>query len=76
MTRHEMKKKRRFYSRSARTVISVWNKGKGKESWLPWTVFHDGEERTDRVQELDTPFADRPDIRIGVLDLETLQLVA
>jgi hypothetical protein len=39
---------------------------------MPWTVFHDGEERTDRVQELESPFGERPDIRIGVLELATL----
>lgn len=44
MTRYEMREKRRFCSRDGRTVVSVWNKGRGKESWLPWTVFHDGEE--------------------------------
>ncbi len=72
MTRYEMRKKRQFYSRNERTVVSVWNKGRGKESWLPWTVFHDGEERTDRVQELESPFGERPDIRIGVLDIAGL----
>lgn len=72
MTRYEMREKRRFYSRNGRTVASVWNQGRGKESWLPWTVFHDGEEWTDRVQEIETPFAERPDIRIGVLDLAGL----
>lgn len=69
MRRYEMREKRRFYSQGGRTVISVWNKGKGKEAWLPWTVFHDGEERTDLVQEIETPFSDRPDIRIGVVEV-------
>ena len=72
MTRYEMREKRRFYSRDGRTVVSVWNKGRGKESWLPWTVFHDGEERTDRVREIEAPFAERPDIRIGLVDLADL----
>jgi len=69
MRRYEMREKRRFYSQGKRTVISVWNHGKGKEAWLPWTVFHDGEERTDLVQEIETPFAERPDIRIGVVEV-------
>jgi len=67
MRRYEMREKRRFYSQGGRTVVSVWNQGKGKEAWLPWTVFHDGEEQTDRVQEMERPFAERPDIRIGIL---------
>jgi hypothetical protein len=69
MTRPEMKKKRRFYSQGGRIVVSVWNRGRGKESWRPWTAYHDGEERTDGVLELEQPFAERPDIRIGLLDL-------
>jgi hypothetical protein len=72
MRRYEMREKRRYYSLGGRTVVSVWNQGKGKEAHLPWTVFRDGAERTDAVRELPRPFADRPDIRIGVLDLETL----
>lgn len=72
MTRYEMREKRRFYSRDGRVVVSVWNKGRGKESWLPWTVFHDGQERTDQVQEIETLFAERPDIRIGLLDMTDL----
>lgn len=69
MTRYEMRKKREFYSRGGRTVISVWNRGKGKEAWLPWTVFHDGTEVTDQVHELANPFIDRPDIRIGIFEV-------
>jgi hypothetical protein len=53
-------------------VISVWNQGRGREADLPWTVFHDGMERTNAVQELPKPFSDRTDIRIGVLDLASL----
>lgn len=76
MTRYEMRVKRSFYSQGGRTVISVWNRGRGKESWLPWTVFHNGQELTSRVQELKTPFAERPDIRIGVLELPQIALKA
>lgn len=72
MTRYEMREKRRFYSGNGRTVLSVWNQGRGKESHLPWNVFHDQEEGTDAVQELPRPFSDRPDIRIGIVDVSTL----
>jgi hypothetical protein len=72
MTRHEMRKKRCHYSLGGRTVISVWNQGRGKESYIPWTVFHDGAERTDAVRELARPFSDRPDIRVAILDLSSL----
>jgi hypothetical protein len=69
MRRYEMKEKRRYYSTNGRIVISVWNQGKGNESHTPWTIFHDGAERTGAVQELPRPFTDRPDIRIGIVDL-------
>ncbi|MGO9151716.1 hypothetical protein [Mycobacterium sp.] len=72
MTRYEMRKKRCRYSFGGRTVISVWNQGRGREASLPWTVFYDGMERTKAVGELPRPFSDRPDIRIGVLDLTSL----
>jgi hypothetical protein len=69
MRRYEMRRKRRYYSCDGRTVISVWNQGKGNEARLPWTVFHNDDERTNAVQELAQPFRDRPDIRIGIVDL-------
>jgi hypothetical protein len=67
-----MRRKRRFYSLDSRIVVSVWNHGKKRESHNPWTVFHDGSEKTSAVQELSRPFADRPDIRIGIVDVESL----
>jgi len=72
MTRYEMKMKRCNYSLGGRTVISVWNQGNGRDASQPWTVFHEGMERTKAVPELPRPFSDRPDIRIGVLDLASL----
>jgi hypothetical protein len=65
------------YSLDGRTVISVWNKGRperkgGNEADLPWTVFHDGIKRANAVRELPRPFSDRPDIRIGVVDLASV----
>lgn len=72
MRRPEMREKRRYYSLDGRTVISVWNQGKARETALPWTVFHDGQERTNHVRELAKPFSDRPDIRIGILDLSLI----
>ncbi len=75
MRRFEMAEKRRYYSQGGRTVVSVWNQGKGKESSFPWTVFHDGVKRTELVKELENPFSDQPDIRIGVLCLESVNQV-
>jgi hypothetical protein len=72
MRRYEMREKRRYYSLGGRTVASVWNRSKGKEAYLPWTVFRDWHERTDAVEEFATQFADRPDIRIGVVDLQAI----
>jgi hypothetical protein len=70
MRRPEMAWKRGFYSREGRTVMSVWNKGKGAgEARIPWTVFHNGVNRTGDVRELSCPLAERPDVRIGVVDL-------
>jgi len=73
MRRYEMRAKRRYYSLGGRTVISVWNQGKRREARPPWTVVHDGAERTDFVRELPRPVGERPDIRIGVLDLEAVR---
>jgi hypothetical protein len=72
MRRYEMREKRRYYSLAGRTVISVWNQGKGQESHRPWTIFHDGEEATFEVRELPSPIRERPDIRIGIVDLSSL----
>lgn len=72
MRRYEMREKRKFYSMGGRTVVSVWNKGKGRESALPWTLFHDGKERAEQTKEITGPFSERPDIRIGLLDLTCL----
>lgn len=69
MRRYEMREKRRHLSQGGRTVISVWNRGKGKEAWLPWTVFHNGIEMTDLVREIPTQIPERPDIRIGIFDI-------
>jgi len=45
MSRHEMKKKRRYLSENNRWVVSVWNKGKRRDATgSPWTVFHNGRE--------------------------------
>ncbi len=70
MTRYEMRRKRRRYSQRGITVISVWNQGKAREAELPWTVFRDGEELTDELRELPKAFAGRPDIRIGIVEVE------
>ena len=72
MRRCEMRKKRRYFSRGDRTVLSVWNRGKGREPDLPWTVYHDDIDRTQTVRELPELFVDRPDIRVGVVDVAML----
>ena len=56
MARPEMRKKRCFFSQGGRTAISVWNQGRGKEPYLPWTVFHNGIDRTADVRELPPAF--------------------
>lgn len=73
MSRYEMRLKRRYFSRNGRTVISVWNQGKKKgEARLPWTLFVDGDERTHEIQEIPSPIAPRPDIRIGIVPEQDL----
>lgn len=67
MRRYEMKKKRAYYSKNQRMVISVWNKGKGKESAIPWTVFYNEKDITEQVYEVSPQIDDRSDIRIGVV---------
>ena len=71
MRRYEMRRKRAYYSANGRWVVSVWNQGKSGESHTPWSVHHDGVDRTDCVRELPSPFSDRTDIRIGIVDLES-----
>ncbi len=70
MRRYEMRVKRREYSLGGVTVLSVWNRGKGRESETPWTAFRDGKECTASVHELAPPFPGRPDIRLGILDVD------
>ncbi len=68
MTRYEMKKKRAYYSREGRTVITVWNQGKRKgEGRIPWTVFFNNKDITVMVKEIPIPIPARPDIRIGIV---------
>jgi hypothetical protein len=68
MTRYEMKKKRGYYSKNKRAVITVWNQGKRKgEAAIPWTFFYNGEDMTVKVQEISPQIAVRPDIRIGII---------
>jgi len=74
MRRPEMQKKRAYLSRQGRTVLTVWPQGRwANEARLPWAVWHDGENRIGCVKEILPRFTDRPDIRIGVVDLEELR---
>lgn len=70
MRRYEMKEKRRYFSANGRWVVSVWNLGRGKESAKPWTVFHDGADATGIVRDLPNPVPERPDIKIGIVNVE------
>jgi len=67
MTRYEMKKKRAYYSRKQRMVITVWNMGRGKESAIPWTVFYNEKDITEQVREVSPQINDRSDVRIGIV---------
>jgi hypothetical protein len=67
MTRYEMKKKRAYYSKNQRMVITVWNMGRGKESSIPWTIFYNGADITAHVREVSPQIKDRFDIRIGIV---------
>lgn len=67
MTRYEMKKKRAYYSKNQRMVITVWNMGRGRESSIPWTVFYNEEDITAHVREVSPQINDRFDIRIGIV---------
>jgi hypothetical protein len=63
--------KRRLYSQGGRTVISVWNEGNPRgDACVPWTIFHDGEDRTAEVTKIYSPVPERPDIRIGIVSLK------
>ncbi|MBA3831222.1 MAG: hypothetical protein H0X34_04910 [Chthoniobacterales bacterium] len=66
MRRHEMKKKRAALSANKRWVLSVWNKGKKGETATPWTAFHDGQEATGAVQEVQLGI---PSVRMGVINV-------
>ncbi|RJP40411.1 MAG: hypothetical protein C4547_02845 [Phycisphaerales bacterium] len=69
MKRPEMLEKRRYLSQNRRTVVSVWNRGRGNEPHIPWTVYHDGKDRTADVEEIAWPVPGRPDIRVGLVTL-------
>lgn len=67
MTRYEMKRKRAYYSRNQRMVVTVWNMGRGRESKFPWTVFYNEEDITAQVGEVSPGIKERTDIRIGIV---------
>jgi hypothetical protein len=66
MKRHEMKKKRAALSLEGRWVVSVWNKGKKGETYMPWTVFHNGSDLTHSVREVPVQI---PSVRIGIVNV-------
>lgn len=76
MTRFEMKLKRSFFSEHGRWTISVWNKGRKDKNRrthdgtkAPWTVFHNGQEVTEKegvVERLQNPIQN---VEIGILEI-------
>ncbi len=69
--RYEINEKRKYYSRHNKVVLSVWcrsENGKG-EAKNPWIAFHDGVNITDCIKEIRKPIPQRPDIRIGVIEI-------
>lgn len=73
--RFEIKEKRRYLSQGGRTVMSVWNLGKGREPKNPWAVFHDQHDRTDEVEPINPSKYGakvRDDVRIGIVDMAKL----
>lgn len=70
MTRFEMKLKRRFLSQKGRWVVSVWNKGRGRDGTGPaWTVFRNGKKK----ELLVTRIQNRMGLEIGVLEIQETQ---
>jgi len=67
MTRYEMKRKRAYYSKNQRMVITVWNMGRGRESSIPWTVFYNEADITAQVREVSARINGRLDVRIGIV---------
>ena len=72
MRRYEMKEKRALLSKNGRFVASVWNTGKGREPGLPWTLFYDGGELSDRIILMEGQIPNRPDILIGIFDCASI----
>lgn len=70
--RYEMPIKKRALSANDRYFISVWCKDKytGREPEKPWQVFHDGNDISDQVQEIQKPILSRDDIRMGTIILK------
>lgn len=67
--RYESNLKRKYLSQNKKTLISVWNQYfYDREPKIPWCVFHNGQNTTENINELPTPFNDRPDIRVGIYE--------
>jgi hypothetical protein len=72
MRRPEMRHKRSALSRPDRFVVSVWNRGfvKGPDGRIPWQVYHDGKDVSERVRLIDNPVREKFGARVGVLDVK------
>ena len=54
-------------SQGNRTVVSVWNQGKGSTETAPWLLYRNGVDCSDRIQEPHISIPTRPDMRIGIV---------
>jgi hypothetical protein len=68
------KKRMALFSSSGRAAVSVWNQGRWRTEPNPWLVFHDGVEREEMIEEIPQPFPDRPDLRIGFVDISAMSV--
>jgi very-short-patch-repair endonuclease len=58
-------------SQDGQNIVSVWNQGKrGEPIRAPWCYFHNGQEKTDTIQEIPNPIPERPDVRIGICQVK------
>lgn len=68
--RYEINEKRRALSKG-RWVLSTWNqyKKRGRDGKYPWVAFCDGLDRTTEIIEYKNLIPNRPDIRVGFIDV-------
>lgn len=69
-SRPECAAKRKYLSLSGRAVLSVWNMNseKRRQARNPWSLFINGENQSQKIQEIENLF-ERKDLRLAVVDL-------